>query len=213
MRAEVKIVVFGASGGTGTNIVEQALQAGHVVTAFVRSPEKLGIEHTNLSIFQGDVLDAETVEQAIAGHEAVISVLGQTRPPVPDMMVTAARNIVAGMEKRGVKRIISTTGGGVRDPLDQPKLFDHIMKALLTLMAGSVLKDLEANVNVIRGSNLDWTVVRYPRLTDGEHTGKYRVGYIGKDSGSQLSRADGADFVLKELQTGEYLHKMPMVSY
>jgi hypothetical protein len=129
------------------------------------------------------------------------------------MMVTAAKNIVAAMDKHGVRRIISTTGGGVRDPQDLPKLFDHVMKGLLTLMAGSVLRDSEANVNVIRASDLDWTIVRFPRLVDGEHTGVYRVGYVGKDSGSKLSRADGADFVLKELGNGEYIHKMPMVSY
>jgi putative NADH-flavin reductase len=208
-----KIVVFGASGGTGRHIAEQALEAGYEVTAFVRSPEKLGIKHPNLTIFQGDVIDAEKVEQAIAGQEAVLSALGPTRPPVPGMMETAAKNIVTAMERHGVRRIISTTGGGVRDPQDQPKLFDHIMKSLLTLMAGPVLKDSEANVNVIRASNLDWTIIRYPRLLDGEHTGKYRVGYVGKNSGSQLSRADGADAVLKELKNGNYLRKMPIVSY
>jgi putative NADH-flavin reductase len=209
----MKVVVFGASGGTGRHIVDQALEAGYKVTAFVRSPEKLGIEHGNLTVFQGDVMDAESVEGAIVGQDAVLSALGPTRPPVPDMMVTAAKNIVAAMEKHGVRRIISTTGGGVSAPQDQPKLFDHIMKGLLTLMAGSVLRDSEANVNVIRASDLDWTIVRFPRLVDGEHTGDYRVGYVGKGSGSKLSRADGADFVLKELGNGKYIHKMPMVSY
>jgi putative NADH-flavin reductase len=179
----------------------------------VRSSEKLGIEHGNLTVFQGDVMDAESVERAIADQDAVLSALGPTRPPVSDMMVNAATNIVAAMDKHGVRRIVSTTGGGVRDPQDQPKFFDHIMKGLLTLMAGSVLRDSEANVNVIRASDLDWTIVRFPRLEDGEHTGVYRVGYVGRDSGSKLSRGDGADFVLKELGNGEYIHKMPMVSY
>jgi putative NADH-flavin reductase len=209
----MNIIVFGASGGTGRHIVEQALEAGHKVTAFVRSPEKLDVEHTNLIVFQGDVMDTEKVEQAIAGQEAVLSALGPTRPPVPGMMETAAANIVAAMKKHGIKRIISTTGGGVRDPQDQPKLFDLLMKGLLTLLAGAVLRDSEANVNIIRGSDLDWTIVRYPRLLDGAHIGKYRVGYVGNDSGSQLSRADGADFVLMELEKGEYIHKMPIISY
>ncbi|MGB7872754.1 MAG: NAD(P)H-binding protein, partial [Anaerolineales bacterium] len=65
----------------------------------------------------------------------------------------------------------------------------------------------------IRASNLDWTIVRFPRLTDRRHSGKYRVGYIGKDSGSQISRADGADFILRELEKGEYIHQAPIVSY
>lgn len=209
----MKIVVFGATGGTGKQVVKQALEAGHQVTAFVRSPSKLDIEHANLTVFQGDVINAEKVEQAIAGQEAVISTLGPSRPPVPNMMETAAKNIIMAMNKHGLKRLVSTTGAGVRDPRDQPKLFDKFMKALLTLMARNVLHDSEANVNTIRASDLDWTIVRFPRLNEGPHTGEYRVGYIGKDSGSQISRADGADFILEELSKGEYLHKAPIVSY
>ena len=209
----MKIVVFGASGGTGNHVVRQALETGHQVTAFVRNPEKLIIEHPNLVVCLGEVLDAKKVEQAIAGQDAVISTLGSTRPPVPGMMETAAKNIVSTMQKHGVKRLISTTGAGVRDPQDQPKLFDKVMKALLTVMAKDVLQDSQANVDLIRASDLDWTVVRFPRLVNGEHTGNYRVGYVGKDSGSQLSRADAADFILRELEKGEYIRKAPMVSY
>ena len=209
----MKIVVFGATGGTGKELVQQALEIGHHLTAFVRTPSKLEIEHENLRIFQGDVMDAEKVEQAIAGQESVISTVGPTRPPVSGMMETAARNIVAAMNKHGLKRLISTTGAGVRDPQDQPKLFDEVMKALLALMAKDVLRDSETNVNVIRSTDLDWTIVRFPRLNNGPHTGKYRVGYVGKNSGSQISRADGADFILLELEKGEYIHKAPVVSY
>lgn len=209
----MKIVVFGASGGTGIEIARQGLATGHEVTAFVRTPAKLNIENPKLTLFQGDVLDAAAVEQAVAGQEAVISALGPTRPAAPGMMETAARNIVAAMDKAGVRRLISTTGAGVRDPRDQPKLIDHLMKGLLTLLAGSVLKDSAANVEIIRASDLDWTIVRYPRLLDGPRTGNYRVGYVGQDSGSQLARADGADFVLKELAEGKYIGQMPVVSY
>jgi putative NADH-flavin reductase len=209
----MKIVVFGASGGTGNHVVRQALETGHQVTAFVRNPEKLGIEHPNLVVCQGDVMHGGKVEQAISGQDAVISTLGSTRPPVPGMMETAAKNIVSTMQKHGVKRLISTTGAGVRDPQDQPKLFDKVMKALLTVMAKDVLQDSEANVNLIRASDLAWTIVRFPRLVDGQHTGKYWVGYLGKDSGSKLSRADAADFILRELEKGEYVRKAPIVSY
>ena len=209
----MKIVVFGASGGTGIKIVEQALAAGHRVTAFVRNPGKVNIQHPKLLFVQGDVMDKVAVENAVAGQEAVISALGPSRPPVPRMMEAAAENIVAAMRKHGVRRLISTTGAGVRDPQDQPKLIDHLIKGLLTLMAGAVLRDSEANVNIIRATDLDWTIVRYPRLTDGAHTGKYRVGYVGKNSGTQLSRADGADFVLKELNEQKYVRQAPVVSY
>jgi hypothetical protein len=87
------------------------------------------------------------------------------------------------------------------------------MKALLTLLAGDVLRDSAANVHVIQSSDLDWTIVRFPRLIDGARTGKYRVGYVGRNSGPQLSRADGVDFVLKELSANRWINKAPIVSY
>ncbi len=209
----MKIIVFGASGGTGLEIVKQALDAGHDVTAFARNPAKVAIEHPKLTRIAGDVMNAASVNQAVAGQEAVISALGPSRPPVQGMMETAATNIVAAMQKAGIRRLVSTTGAGVRDPNDQPKLMDHIMKGLLTLLAGAVLRDSAANVAMLRASGLDWTIVRYPRLMDGPRTGKYRVGYIGKDSGNQISRADGADFVVKELTERRFVRQMPVVSY
>lgn len=209
----MKIVVFGASGGTGKQVVQQALAAGYEVTAFVRDPAKLAIQDAALRTVQGDVTDAAAVEAVLSGQEAVISALGPSRPPAPGMMETAAQNIVAAMQKHNIRRLIATTGAGVRDSQDQPKLIDHVIRGLLSLLSGVVLRDSEAHVAIIRASDLDWTVVRFPRLTDGPHTGRYRVGYVGKDSGTQLARADGADFVLKELAEGKYIRKMPVVSY
>ena len=208
----MKIVVFGASRGAGLQVVKQALEAGHIVTAFVRSPEKFEVRHANLTAFKGDSMDATAVENAIAGQDAVISTLGPTRPPVPHMMETSAKNIVAGMKKHGVRRLISTTGAGVRQPEDQPKFVDQFIGFLLSLLAKDVVLDSAENVNVIQASDLDWTVVRFPRLMDGKQTGKYRVGFVGKDSGIQLSRADAADFILKELVEKKWLRKLPLVS-
>jgi putative NADH-flavin reductase len=209
----MKIVIFGASRGTGLKVLEQALAAGHTVTAFVRSPHKLTLQHANLTLFQGDVLDAAAVEKVIAGHEAVISTLGPTRPPIVGMMEIAARNIINAMKKNGVRRLVSTTGAGIRQVQDQPKFIDRFISFLLNLLAKQVVLDSVANTNVIQASALDLTIVRFPRLIDGPHTGNYRVGYVDKDSSSQISRADAADFVLKELVEKKWLEKLPLVSY
>jgi len=145
----MKIVVFGASRGVGLHVVEQALEGGHIVTAFVRSPDKFEVKQGNLSVFHGDSVHGATVENAIAGPEAVISALGPTRPPVPRMMETSAKNIVTGMHKHGVRRLISTTGAGVRQPEDSPKFIDLLIGFLLNLMAKDVVMDSAENVHVI----------------------------------------------------------------
>ena len=209
----MKIVVFGDSGGMGIKVVEQALAAKHFVTAFLRTPSKIAIQHANLTLFQGDVMDVAAVDNAIAGQEVVISVLHTTRPPVPGMMETAAKNITSAMQKHGIRRIISTTGAAVLQPEDQPKVGDRLINALISIFDRNFVVDSSANVRVIQASDLDWTIARFPRLMDGARTGKYRVAYLGKDSGTQITRADGADFVLKELTEKKWLKKAPVVSY
>ncbi len=209
----MNIIIFGASGGTGREVVKQTLEAGHMVTAFVRTPSKINMQHPNLRVVQGDVMDAPAIDQAVTGQDAVISTLGPTRPPVPRMMEIAARNIIAAMNKHGLRRLIATTGAGVRQPEDQPKLVDTLIGVLLSLMAGEVVRDSAEGVRLIQSSDLDWTIARFPRLMDGPHTGKYRAGYVSKESSTQLSRADAADFVLKELTENDWLRKLPLVSY
>jgi putative NADH-flavin reductase len=117
------------------------------------------------------------------------------------------------MKKHGVRRLVSTTGAGVRQPEDKPKFIDLFIGFLLNFLAKDVVLDSAENVIVIQASDLDWTVARFPRLIDGEHTGRYRVGFVSKESGTQISRADAADFVLKELTEKKWLRKLPLVSY
>ena len=207
------LVVFGASGNLGRQLVEKAQVAGHRVTAFVRSPSKLAIQHSHLTLYQGDSMNAEAVNKALADQQAVISALGPARPLEPGMMETSAKNIVAAMKERNIYRLVSTTGAGVWQPQDQPKLSDYFIAILLHIFAREVERDSFAYVDVIKASDLDWTVVRFPRLTDGPRTGRYRVGYIDKESSVRFSRADGAEFILKELTEKKWVRRAPLVSY
>jgi len=210
----MKIVIFGASGRIGTLIVDQALSAGHEVLAFVRSPEKLALKHPKLAIIQGDVLDSAQVQQAIAGQDAVVSALGPARPFVPGMLGTAAKNILSAMKKHQIRRLISTGGTVMPDPQDHPTAVDRLIRLLISLPGREVLEDVENNNALIRSSNLDWTIARFPmRLTNGPHTGHYRTGYLGENVSMQLGRADGADFIVKELSKGEFIKKAPVISY
>lgn len=208
----MKLTIFGASGKTGILLVQQALAAGYDVVAFVRDPNKLPVQHEHLTIIQGDAADAAAVERAIIGADAVLSALGPTPNSAKGIQTTATRNIVAAMKKHGVRRLVSLTGAGVDAPQDQPKLINHIIKFALKTLAGDVLRDGQGHAQVIQVSNLDWVIVRGPRLQDGPHTGKYRVGWVGVNTGTTLNRADLADFMLTQITDTTYLRKLPAIS-
>lgn len=209
----MKLAVFGASGRTGRPLVEQALASGHEVTAFVRDPSKLGMEHERLTVVEGDVKDSEKVREAVEGADAVLSALGHTKSSAKDVQTVGTENIVAAMQESGVRRLVSLTGAGVGDPKDEPKLFDKAITTLLKLLQKDVLRDAEDHARVIEKSGLDWVIVRGPMLTEGEKKGEYRVGYVGKNSGTKISRADVADFMLQQAEDYTYLGQKPMVSY
>jgi putative NADH-flavin reductase len=208
----MKLTIFGATGRTGRPLVQQALAADYEVTAFVRDPAKLGFTHEKLTVVQGDAMDAAAVERAVAGADVVLSALGPVKDSPQGTQTKATEFIVAAMQKHGVKRLISLTGGGVAAPEDQPKLINHIIKFALKTLAGDVLKDGEGHSDVIKRSGLEWVIVRGPVLTDDPPSGKIRVGWVGVNTGTRLSRADLADFMLQQVTNDSYLGKMPMIS-
>ncbi|MGF1473025.1 MAG: NAD(P)-dependent oxidoreductase [Rubrobacteraceae bacterium] len=209
----MRLVVFGASGRTGRPLVQQALEAGHEVTAFVRDASKLGMGHERLEIVEGDVRDPAKVREAVGGADAVLSVLGHTKSSTKDVQAAGTENIVAAMRASGVRRLVSLTGAGVRDPKDEPKLFDRAITTLLKLVQKDVLQDAESHARTIEESGLEWVIVRGPMLTEGEKRGEYRVGYVGRNSGTKISRADVADFMLQQTEEDTYLGQKPMISY
>ena len=206
-----KLTIVGASGRTGIPLVNDALAVGHDVTAFVRDPAKLGIQHERLQVAQGDIRDAQAVSAAIAGADAVLSVIGQTRPATDNLLATAVQNIVQAMDEHHVRRFVYLTGAGVKHPNDKPGMADKVMGTLLKLMAGSVLEDSVTAARIIESSDLEWVIVRAPRLSDEPGKGQYRTGYL-QPGFSPLSRADVADFMLKQVSDNTWVHEMPMIS-
>lgn len=209
----MRVAVFGATGRTGRLLVEQALEGGHGVTAFVREASRLEVKHERLSVVEGDVRDGARVEEAVSGADAVLAALGHVKGSPGDVQTEGTRRIVEAMRGCGVRRLVSLTGAGVRDEEDRPKLVDRAIVALMERVQPAVLEDGRRHVEVIRQSGLDWTVVRGPRLTDGPRTGNYRVGYVGCESGTKVSRADVAEFMLARSRDQDYIGRMPMVSY
>ncbi len=208
----MELAIFGASGRTGRPLVQQALDAGHDVIALVRTPATFPLKHERLTVVQGDAMNAADVDEVVQGADAVLSTLGQTKNSPKDMQTVATKNIVAAMQKYGITRLVSLTGAGVDAPEDQPKLINHVIKFALKSLSGAVLADAEQHAKVLQNSTLDWVIVRGPMLTEGPHTGKYRVGWVGVNTGTRISRADVADFMLKQVTDNTYLHKAPMIS-
>lgn len=209
----MKIVIFGATGRTGLPLVKQALDAGHQVVAFVRDPAKMSVKHDRLTLVQGDVMKAADVDRAVSEDvNAVISVLSPVKGSPKDMLPVAVENMLNAMKRQRIQRLIYMTGAGVAMPQDKPKLMNHVIKFALKTMAGDVLKQSELAAHKVQNSGLDWTMLRAPMLNDNPHSGQYRVGWVGVNTGPRLSRADAADFLLKQLTDTAYLETAPAVS-
>jgi putative NADH-flavin reductase len=215
----MRIIVFGASGRTGIPFVDQALAAGHEILGFVRSrdklpPELLGRPVRQMQVIEGDVLRPADVHRAFEGKraDAVVSVLGPTKSSPDDLLPAAARAIVSAMKESGVSRLVWMTGAGVPADGDEPKLGDHLIRSALRVFAPKALAQSQAAAHIIRTSRLEWTIVRVPMLQDGEGVGSYRVGRVGVGTGPRLIRADGAAFLLREVESPQHVHGLPVVS-
>jgi putative NADH-flavin reductase len=209
----MKLTIFGATGRTGKPFVEQALAAGHTVTAYVRDASKLTTQHPQLDVVVGTLNETDKIVNAMVGRDAVFSTLGPVKGGSKTVMEEAAKTITAAMKQTGVRRLITVTGAGVAQPGDTPKAFNKFMSFMLNTFAKDVLVDSAKHVGIVRSSHLDWTIVRVPMLTDGERKGQYRIGMVGNNDGPRISRADVADFMLKVLSDTSYIGKSPVISY
>ena len=208
----MKLVVFGATGGTGREVVSQALEAGHDVTAFVRDPNASGIARERLRIVVGDTLhDDAKVAEAVRGQDAVVSALGRRNSLRSDDLIRLSlQSIVSAMERNGVRRLIFVSAFGVGDSKRDAPLIPRIMYRLLL---GNLFADKKAAEDDLRRSSVDWTVVYPTMLTDGGRTRSYRVGERLELSGMpKISRADVADFVVAQLESRDYVRKVAVIS-
>ncbi len=207
----MKLLIFGATGSIGCQLVKQALESGHTVTAFARDPAKVGVKHDKLNVVQGDVMDYPSVEKAVQGQDAVLCALGAGGKGT--VRTQGTKNIIRAMEKAGVRRFVCLSTLGVGDSWGNLNfLWKYIMfKGFLR----QGYADHVSQENYVKQSDLDWIIVRPGGFTDGNHTGEYNHGFSGADKTIKLkiSRADVADFMLKQLVEDTYIHKTPGLSY
>jgi uncharacterized protein YbjT (DUF2867 family) len=186
----MKLLVLGATGPTGQIVVDQALAAGHSVRALVRTPGKLTATHPELEVITGQATDPADVAKAMAGVDAVISTLGAMKGTV---ITDATKAIIAGSAQTGVRRVVMLSSFAVaRDRLSGPT------KAMTGLAMGAVIKDKSAAEDLLRDSDLDWTVVHAVRLSNGPATGSAKVlpDTARLHVSSSISRADVATLLI-----------------
>lgn len=206
----MKIAVFGATGGTGRQVVLQALEQGHQVKALVRDPAKLDIKNNNLTLIQGDVLNYDKVAETLIDTDAVVCSLGNTANN-PEMIVSRGTEVILNTMQAGTRprRLIVISSIGVGDSKNQvPFVFKMLAKTILR----QAMQDKETQENLVQASNLDWIIVRPGGLTDNPGTGHYRSGLDKNIIAGQVSRADVAAFVLQQLTDNTYLRQTPAIT-
>ena len=207
----MKLVIFGATGTVGKELVNQAIEKGYNVTAFVRNPEKTQItNHSNLTIHKGDVLNLTEVENALKNQDVVLCALGDGK--IGKIRALGTKNIIEAMNKTGQKRLICQTTLGMGESYGNLNfIWKHIMFGMLLKKA---FQDHQLQEKYILESNLDYTLVRPSALTDGGVTNDYKIGFDGnlKKLNLKISRADVANFMLRQVSTNEYLKKAVSIS-
>jgi len=209
----MKLIIFGATGGTGRHLINQSLEQGHSVTAFARNPKSLQIQHEKLHLIKGDVLNLGSVQSAIDGHDAVFCTLGTPAMNKSMLRTNGTKNIIQAMQQSTTKRLICQSGMGCGD--SKVLLPFHYKYIIFPLMLRYVYADHESQEQHVSESQLNWTIIRPAALSNGKHTSRYWHGFAANDAtlSIKISRADVADFMLKQLSDNTYLHKSPSVSY
>jgi len=208
----MRILIFGATGATGRYLVSQGLEQGCQVIAFVRNLAALTTKHPDLTIVKGGLSDHNGITHALNGVNAVISVLGnKTRKALfkPSNVISQnLPNIISAMQKGRVERLLFVSSFGIN-----ARIF-WAEKLLLRTLLRNLFADLPVQEKLIKESGLNWTIVRPARLTNGPKTGECRSGediYIHPFT--SISRADVADFLLKQAVSPEYQRKVVTISY
>ena len=208
----MKLLVLGATGPTGQHIVRQALELGHQVTAFARDPAKLAIAAPGLDVVTGSLPESEQVfAGALRGRDAVLSALGMRNAlRAHGLIEKSMRVVVPAMQREGVRRLIVVSSFGVGESRRDAPLLPRVMYRLLL---GDIFADKLAGEALVRASGLHWTFAYPTLLTDGPRTGRYRVGErLALRGMPKISRADVADFVLRQLTDPAWVGKAAVIS-
>jgi putative NADH-flavin reductase len=209
----MKLTIFGGTGGVGRKLVALAVEQGHDVTVVARSPDKVP-QSESVTIVQAELDDRDAIEQAIQGADAVLSALGARKNSADQVEIfgDALGLITTAMEANGVERLVSISGAGVILPGDTVGLSRRFVGLLLKLFAKWVSAAKEREYEVIRATDLDWVLVRPPRIVEGEATGNYDV-LPDQPPGNSITQGDVAHMMLRCIDGDEWVGRGPIPGY
>jgi putative NADH-flavin reductase len=208
------IVVLGANGGIGRQAVEEGLKAGHSVTAVLRTPSNLILSHPNLQLVKGDIMDLQTIEKHIENKDVVISAIGKNSFKPTTLYSQGNKNLITAMQKTGVKRVFFISASG----LDVNPTHSLIVKFATKYILQKLLRNMYADIRImeqsVRQTDLNWTIMRPPRLTNKPVTGKYRIAInTFLNQGLSISRGDVANFMIKNIANETTYQKTVEIGY
>lgn len=209
----MKLTIFGGTGGVGSQLIPQALDAGHEVVAYARAPDKLP-RVEELTVIEGELSNAAAIAKAIEGSDAVLSTLGarQNTPDQVELFGAAMQTITDAMKTKGVARLVAISGAGVLTPEDHVTLGRRIVGTILKLVAKHVSQAKVREYEVITATDLEWVIVRPPRILPGPATGDYRV-LPDRVPSPKISQGDVAHLMLKCATEDEWVRRAPIPGY
>lgn len=201
----MKVIVFGATGTVGRLSVESLLKAGHSVTAFARSPQKLNLSDPELSLVAGDAMKLLEVTEAIAGHDAVVVTLGAGMSRKSKIRSQGTLNVIKAMQTHGVRRLIAQSTLGARD--SWPTLNFWWKRVMFGALLAPVFRDHELQEQLVEASGLDWTIVRPGAFTDKATKRQVieDVPNTARGLDLKIARSELARFLTRQLSDRQYI--------
>jgi uncharacterized protein YbjT (DUF2867 family) len=204
----MKVLVIGASGATGKYALPKLLAAGHEVTAFVRNPDSLPVKDSKIRVAKGDVRDAAALDAAVQGQDAVLAMFGPRSLRRDDLQETFMRNLVAAMEKHGVKKLVNLSAWGSSET--RPHILWFFLPFRMTLLK-AVFDDKERGEKILFASGIDYVNASPGRLTDGPEKGTVKAAADGKGVPNAISRADLAAWMIEQLGSSTWNRASPII--
>jgi putative NADH-flavin reductase len=209
----MKVLLFGATGFTGEAVLLELLANNHVVTALVRSKNGVDLEHPNLRVIEGDVLDQSQINAAMEGQEAVINCLGKNKGSDLNLISSFSNKVIRAMEEKKVSRLIALSNVGAGDSLKaQPFVFRRILLPTILKWLQDLINDKNVMESMIQKSNLNWTILRFPKISEKPSQKRILISQDGKGLSFSISLKDCTEFIVSQLEDKSLYFKTPSIS-